>query len=63
MQKRNGVNYSKTVAAKSRRSRVIDRLSIQLKSGSKNTKDGNVSLSEKDVKRIEKEITNLKEKL
>lgn len=63
MKKHNGVNYSKKVPVQSRRSRVLDRLILQLKLGSKTTKDGPVPLSEKDVKRIEKEITNLKQKL
>lgn len=61
--KRNGVNYSKRVPVQSRRSRVLDRLILQLKLGSKTTREGTALLSEKDVKRIEKEINNLKQKL
>jgi len=65
--KQNGVNYGKTVAQKSRRERVIAMLEKQLKSGKKRQKvvDGNkiIPLTEKDVKRIEKEIETLKDRI
>lgn len=46
-----------------RRSGALNRLEAQLKNGTKSTKTGNVPLSDKDVKRINKEISILKEKL
>jgi len=65
--KQNGVNYGKTVAQKSRRERVIAMLEKQLKNGNKKGKvvDGSkiIPLTEKDVKRIEKEIETLKERI
>lgn len=42
---------------------AFDRLKAQLENGTKSTKVGNVPLSDKDVKRINKEIGILKEKL
>jgi len=55
-----------TSAQKSRKARVIDVLQNQLKSGDKTqkkTRDVKISLTESDIKRINKEIENLKAKL
>ena len=65
--KKSGINYSKAVPVRSRRSRVIKVLEGQLKSGLKTEKkrtDGHkIPLTEKDIKRIEKEVTTLKERV
>jgi len=61
--KTNGVNYSRSVAVKSRRSRAMEQLTLQLKSSVKNTKEGPIPLSEKDEKRINKEIEILRMRL
>lgn len=64
--KHNGVNYSKTIQKQSRRRRAIQSLEAQLKAGTKTQKgtmDSQVLLTEKDTKRIQKEIENLKAKL
>ena len=71
MRKANGVNYSKSVAAKSRRERVIVMLEKQLKSGVKTKKIGDTTpfvfskiiLTESDVKRINKELETLKSRV
>jgi hypothetical protein len=42
-----------------RREGALGRLEIQLESGSKNTKEGKANLTEKDIKRINKEISIL----
>jgi hypothetical protein len=55
------INRQKQVV--SRRERVIVRLEEQLKSKQKNTKEGVVELTEIDVKRINKELTILKERI
>tara|TARA_R100001463_G_scaffold129817_1_gene188828 strand:+ start:1631 stop:1795 length:165 start_codon:yes stop_codon:yes gene_type:complete len=46
-----------------RRSGALSRLEAQLENGTKSTKAGDVPLSDKDVKRINKEILVLKQKL
>ena len=46
-----------------RREGALERLEAQLASGTKNSRDGEVKLSEVDVKRINKEIDNLKTNL
>lgn len=61
--KANGVNWSKQIKVRHRRSNVIDRLNYQLKEGTKNTKEGTVPLTEKDVKRINKELETLKSRI
>jgi hypothetical protein len=51
---------------KSRQARVITMLETQLKSGNKTqkkTRDVKIPLTESDIKRINKEIENLKAKL
>jgi len=62
--KANGVNHSMRVPVKFKRARVLARLEAQLKSGVKTKKvDGvsmTVDLEDKDVKRINKEISTLK---
>ena len=60
MEKKNGVNHSMLIAAKSRRKSVIERLELQLKSGVKSTKDGVKPLSDSDIKRINQELSILK---
>jgi hypothetical protein len=60
MTKKNGVNHSLLIAAKSRRKSVIERLEAQLKVGIKTTKNGDRVLSDSDITRINKEITVLK---
>ena len=55
------INRQKQVV--SRRERVIVRLEEQLKSKQKNTKEGVVELTEIDVKRINKELALLKERI
>lgn len=63
--KANGVNYGKTVPQQGRRRRALAMLEQQLKSGVKTEKktfDKKVPLTEKDIKRIKKEIENLKAK-
>ena len=64
--KANGVNYGKTVTQQSRRRRALAMLEQQLKSGVKTEKktfDKKVPLTEKDVKRLNKEINILKDRL
>ena len=58
-------NYSMKSDAKQRRARVIERLEIQLKAGTKVLPDGSgiVDLTEKDVNRIKDEITVLKTRI
>lgn len=51
-----------TAAQKSRQERAQAQLERQLKLGTKNTKEGSVKLSDKDTKRINGEIENLKKK-
>lgn len=52
-----------TAAQKSRQERAQERLERQLKVGTKNLKDGTtVDLTDKDRKRINGEIENLKKK-
>jgi len=46
-----------------RRERALKRLQEQLKKGTKNTKEGVASLTEKDVKRINREIGILETKV
>ena len=62
-QKTNGVP-SKTVPMVGRRLRVIDMLTAQLKRGNKvakvDKKDVTIPLTDKDITRIEKELTILK---
>lgn len=56
--------WSKTVLVKGRRHGALKRLEAQLKLGTKPTKEGKtVKLSEKDIKRIKKEINILKSRL
>jgi hypothetical protein len=65
--KHNGVNYSRTQPKQSRRRRVLGRLQQQLEAGVKTkTVDGvtrTVDLTDKDTKRIKREIETLKERL
>ena len=61
--KTNGVNYPKNPQVRVRRENVIERLNAQLESGVKNTKTGQEVLSDKDIKRIEKEIEILKQRV
>jgi hypothetical protein len=65
--KANGVNYSRTVCKKNRRERVIAMLEKQLKNGKKREKvihgAKTIPLTEKDIKRIEKEIDILKARI
>ena len=65
MIKSSGVNYSKSVAVRSRRERVIVMLEKQLKSGFKRLKgvDYDTFLAESDVKRINKELETLKSRV
>jgi hypothetical protein len=58
--KTSGINYSRLFPVKSRRSRVISRLDNQMSSNKKNTKEGVSELTEKDLKRINKELTTLR---
>lgn len=53
---------SKTIA---RREKVIDRLEVQLKAGTKTVKKSGevIALTATDVKRIQKEISTLKSRL
>ena len=52
-----------TVPQMSRKARALQFLQAQLKKGTKNTKEGEVPLTEKDIKRINKEITILKTRI
>jgi len=63
--KNNGINWSKSAPAKSRRARVIDLLEKQLKSGTKTSKENNekISLTDKDKTRINKEIEILNKRI
>ena len=57
MLKKNGVNYSMSIPAVSRRKSAKARLENQLKIGKKLNKENQVvALSEKDITRIKKEI-------
>lgn len=60
--KNNGINHSMLTPVRYRRHRVATRLKDQLSLGTKNTKEGKKELSEKDIKRINKEIATLKER-
>lgn len=54
----------KSVMITERRKRALKRLIVQKELGKKKTKEGKiVKLSDKDIKRIEKEIKTLKERL
>jgi len=46
-----------------RREGALERLKAQLENGTKSTKTGDIPLSDKNIKRINKEISILKEKL
>lgn len=59
MKKKNGVNHSTQIKVVVRRKSALDRLQTQLKVGYKTTKNGNVKLSEHDIKRINSEIAIL----
>ena len=48
---------------RTKREGALERLQSQIKTGMKNTKEGPVELTDKDVKRINKEIEILKIKL
>jgi tetrahydromethanopterin S-methyltransferase subunit F len=65
--KANGVNWSKKASAKQRRVNVIARLEKQLKSGVKvvkNSKENGVEkLTDPDVKRIQKELEILRQRV
>ena len=66
--KTNGVNYGKTIQQQSRRRRALDMLENQLKEGFKPSKlkenrGKPTPLTEKDIKRINKEISILKERV
>ena len=61
--KQSGVNYSKAVPKVSRRIRVIELLTEQLRSGSKHNDGIITDLTEKDVKRIKQEIETLKTRI
>jgi hypothetical protein len=63
MKKVNGVNHSMQLKVVSHRKNVIARLENQLKSGVKTTRDGIKKLSEKDIMRINSEITILKSRI
>ena len=61
-------HYNGTPQAKSKRERVIERLETQLKKGMKPPKKtdqtiSNILLTDKDVKRIEKELEILKQRI
>lgn len=58
-----GVRFNKSIAAKKRRKKVIVRLENQLVSGKKTIKSDTVELTTNDVKRINKELTVLKERI
>lgn len=62
MSRRSGVK-GVTVPQLSRKKRALNRLEAQLKLGTKNTKKGEVELSDKDISRINREIVNLKKKI
>lgn len=61
MNKKNGVNYSMLPEARARRNSALIRLENQLKSGKKTEKKTGlqISLTQGDIKRIEKEIAVL----
>ena len=61
--KKSKKGYFDGVAVKARRKGVLLRLEAQLKSGVKNTKEGEVPLTDQDIKRINKEMQTLKERL
>lgn len=61
--KKNGVKFSRQTQVVERRKRVIARLEAQLKSNTKNTKEGVLPLTDKDVTRIKKEIEILSDRL
>lgn len=61
--KKNGVKFSRQKQVVERRKRVITRLESQLKSNTKNSKEGVLPLTDKDVTRIKKEIEILSERL
>ena len=53
----------KTAKMQQRRRNALKRLQNQLDSGMKNTKNGQVPLTDKNVKRIEREIEVLNQRL
>jgi len=55
--------FSKTVRARNRRKSAYARLEKQLKTGTKNTKEGVKELTDKDVARINTEMVTLEERL
>ena len=64
-QKKNGVNYSRSGKVTQRRKRALSRLQDQLEDGvkTKSLAAGTSPLTDADVKRIEREIENLKRKI
>ena len=64
MKKKNGVNYSRALSATVRRTNALARLQAQLEEGVKRPKgDEEVPLSPSDIKRIEREINILTERI
>ena len=64
--KTNGVRHGMTVGQRDRRRRVLSKLKQQLESGmktKKKTTDVLIPLTEKDTKRIKREIETLKERV
>ena len=57
------MKHNKTELAIVRRKFAIPRLEKQLKTNTKNTKEGIVQLSEQDIIRIKKELETLKSRL
>lgn len=55
--------YKDSARIRSRRRSAVDLLTKQLAAGTKNTKEGKVPLSEKDVARIERELETLNNRL
>lgn len=55
--------FPNSLPRKIRRRAALERLQLQVSLGTKNTKDGHIPLTERDLKRINKEILILQERI
>ena len=61
--KTNGVKFAKSPAHRKRRENALHRLEVQLTDGLKTVNEEAVPLTDKDIKRIEKEIEILESRI
>lgn len=61
--KKNGKNFSMQSQVIERRKKVLGRLKDQLRANTKNTREGVMELNESDLKRINKEVKTLENRI